>query len=120
MLFRSPGGIAEEIIIVTNKQTIKVITEHNIRYVLNNGVSKINRQDGSEIASPNLLPSGFFILNTVKEDKKVTGYSLTGGGFGHGVGMSQNGARSMAKAGYNSNQILSFFYEGCTLRNIYE
>ena len=117
---RGPGGIAEELIIVTNKQTIKVITEHNIRYVLNDGVSKINRQDGSEIASPNILPSGFFILNMVKEDKEITGYSLTGGGFGHGVGMSQNGARSMAKAGYNSDEILGFFYEGCFLRNIYE
>ncbi len=117
---RGPGGIAEELIIVTNKQTIKVITEHNIRYVLNDGVSKINRQDGSEIASPSILPSGFFILNIVKEDKKITGYSLTGGGFGHGVGMSQNGARSMAKAGYTSDEILGFFYEGCILRNIYE
>ncbi len=116
---RGRGGIADELVIETKSQQIKVISEHNIRYVLNDGKSKIIRQDGSKIASPNLLPSGFFVINTGKENQSVVGYTLTGGGFGHGVGMSQNGARAMAGDGYSAREMLQFFYEGCQVRGIY-
>lgn len=50
----------------------------------------------------------------------MVGYNLTGGGFGHGVGMSQNGARSMAAEGYGAEEILRFFYEGCSVKEIYD
>ncbi len=117
---RGSGGVADELIIETKEHTYKIISEHNIRYVLNDGESKVLRQDGSQAASPNLLPSGFFVITTGKEKGNVVGYSLTGGGFGHGVGMSQNGAKEMAKHGYSAQDILLFFYDGCYLDNIYD
>ncbi len=117
---RGSGGVADELVIETDTQKIKVISEHNIRYVLNDGETKVVRQDGSSVASPNLLPSGFFVITTGKEDGNVVEYSLTGGGFGHGVGMSQNGAKEMAKSGYTAEEILLYFYEGCRIENIYE
>ena len=40
---------------------------------------------------------------------------LDGKGFGHGVGLSQWGARYMAEAGQDHAQILSTFYPGTTL-----
>lgn len=116
---RGSGGVAEELILETDKHTFKVVTEHNIRAVLNDGTAKIKRQDGSEIASPTLLPSAFFVLEAGKEKENVVGYTLTGGGYGHGVGMSQNGARSMAKDGYLAEEILSFFYDGCRVEAVY-
>ena len=67
-----------------------------------------------------LLPSGFFIISAGKEDGNVVGYSLSGGGFGHGVGMSQNGAKEMAKQGWTAWDILMYFYEDCILKCIYE
>ena len=117
---RGSGGIADELILETAEHTYKVISEHNIRYVLNNGESKIVRQDGSEVASNTLLPSAFFIMNVGKEGESVIGYTLSGGGYGHGVGMSQNGAKNMAQSGYTSDQILTFFYEECAVKNVYE
>ena len=36
--------------------------------------------------------------------------SVSGGGFGHGIGMSQNGANEMAKKGKNCEEILSLFF----------
>lgn len=117
---RGPGGVAEELVIVAEVGTYKVISEHNIRYVLNDGVSQIERQDGSRVASPTLLPSGFFMIATGKENGNVVAYTLAGGGFGHGVGMSQNGARQMAQSGFSSREILLFFFEGCELKNVYE
>ncbi len=38
------------------------------------------------------------------------GLSVTGDGWGHGVGMSQYGARALASAGYDFGQILVFYY----------
>lgn len=117
---RGSGGVADELIIETVGNTYKVISEHNIRYVLNDGESKVCRQDGSEFASPNLLPSGFFVITTGIKNGNVVGYTLVGGGFGHGVGMSQNGAKEMAKAGYSAEEILLYFYDGCYLQKMYE
>lgn len=116
---RGAGGVAEELIIEAKNGTYKVISEHNIRYVLNDGTSKVKRQDGSQVASPNLLPSGFFVIATSKEKGNVVAYTLAGGGFGHGVGMSQNGARQMALSGFTARDILLFFYEYCDINNIF-
>ncbi|MBR1754423.1 SpoIID/LytB domain-containing protein [bacterium] len=37
---------------------------------------------------------------------------------GHGVGMSQHGANNLAKSGYNSYQILQYFYKGVKFAKI--
>ncbi len=37
-------------------------------------------------------------------------FTVTGSGWGHGVGMSQYGARAMAEAGRSHQQILDFYY----------
>ena len=39
-------------------------------------------------------------------------------GYGHGVGMSQTGADSMAKAGKNYEEIIKHFYTGVEISNI--
>ena len=117
---RGPGGVADELVIQAEHGTYKVISEHNIRYVLNDGKSSVLRQDGKKAASANLLPSAFFVISTGKEDGNVVGYSLSGGGFGHGVGMSQNGAKEMARSGWNAGDILQYFYENCITKCIYE
>jgi len=40
---------------------------------------------------------------------------VTGGGFGHGVGMSQEGALGYAEHGYSYTQILAHYYSGTAL-----
>ena len=40
-----------------------------------------------------------------------TTFSFHGSGYGHGVGLSQMGARSMALAGKTSNEILQYYYK---------
>lgn len=117
---RGAGGVADELVIEAEYGTYKVISEHNIRYVLNDGKTKVLRQDGKSVASASILPSGFFVISTGKENGSVVGYSLSGGGFGHGVGMSQNGAKEMAKCGWTARDILAYFYEDCIMKCIYE
>lgn len=44
-------------------------------------------------------------------------FTFSGRGWGHGVGMSQYGARGRAAAGHSYNQILNFYYPGTQLTN---
>lgn len=46
---------------------------------------------------------------------KITGWTISGRGFGHNVGLSQWGAYAMAAQGYSYDQILQFYYPGTTL-----
>ncbi len=115
---RKEGGVIDEILIETDKGTYKVISEYNIRYVLNQGGDVI-RQDGSPYTSNALLPSAYLIIDVVKEDKNVIGYTIIGGGYGHGVGMSQNGARAMGLAHEDCESILSFYFQGSQLNKLY-
>jgi stage II sporulation protein D len=45
-----------------------------------------------------------------------TQYSFTGKGWGHAVGMSQDGAIGYAKAGYTYQQIIEHYYPGTTIK----
>jgi len=45
----------------------------------------------------------------------VPTFSFSGSGLGHGVGMSQEGAMGMAKAGKNATTIMATYYAGTTL-----
>ncbi len=113
---RGPGGVADEMLITGSRAVIKVISEHNIRRILCDGISKVTRQDGSSVSAKTLLPSGFFVIETGKSGEDVVGYSLTGGGYGHGVGMSQNGAKEMGSLGYSYQEILKNFFTDCEVR----
>jgi SpoIID/LytB domain protein len=41
-------------------------------------------------------------------------FTVTARRYGHGIGMSQRGAMYMGRQGYTYDQILGFYYEGCT------
>ena len=47
--------------------------------------------------------------------KEVIGFEAWGGGWGHGVGLSQTGAVGMAEKGYTYDEILKYYYQGITL-----
>ena len=119
ILSRNAGGNAARLLIKGTEGTYLVQTEYNIRYLLANGHHCATKQDGSEAEVNTLLPSAFFVLETGKEGETVVGYSIIGGGYGHGIGMSQNGARHMALSGLQAEEILAFFYEGSHVENVY-
>jgi len=54
----------------------------------------------------------FFIDKQRTRNGDVEAWVLTGGGWGHGVGLCQVGAYGMAMAGYDYLAILSHFYPG--------
>ncbi len=50
--------------------------------------------------------------NTTVVSANPTEYTFTGRGYGHAVGMSQEGAKGMANAGFTFDQILMHYYSG--------
>ena len=115
---RSSGGAAQELLIESENGQVRIQSEYSIRYVLCDGKTQAVRQDGSAAAVTSLLPSSFFQVSTFKTDGFMIGYTLIGGGYGHGIGMSQNGAKHMAEASVSAEEILAFFYKGCQLKMI--
>ena len=51
----------------------------------------------------------------VKVEHKGDQFVFAGGGFGHGVGLSQWGAKAMAAKGFNAKDILAFYYHGAEI-----
>lgn len=45
-------------------------------------------------------------------------YTFEGSGWGHGVGMSQYGARAQARSGWSADQIINYYYAGVTVRPV--
>jgi len=120
VLKRETGGIISELLITGSKNTIKVKTEYNIRVFLAPTNSIVIRKDLSEVGDLSLLPSAFFVVDEKKEGGKLLSISLLGGGYGHGVGMSQNGVKALADTGKEYEEIITYFYEGTEMGFIYE
>ena len=66
---------------------------------------------GEQIRSAFGLRSPAF---TVKAEKDAITFTVTG--YGHGVGMSQNGADYLAEKGYTYDKILAHYYQGAQIK----
>ena len=60
----------------------------------------------------------FYVDAAIEKNKALKGFIFTGGGFGHGVGMSQYGSYSLGKLGWSSDRILGFYFPGTQLQPI--
>jgi len=78
------------------------------------GVLEIDKNEVRSAFEPPL--STFFYLEPIEDaNKTLQGYAFIGGGFGHGVGLSQYGSYNLAKIGWSGEQILSFYYPGAKI-----
>lgn len=103
---RGPGDVALQIVASGDAGSVTVDTENKIRGALGGSGYTITKNDGSTSQSTALLPSAFFTI-----EKSGDNFVISGGGFGHGIGMSQNGANEMAKQGADYREILQMFYK---------
>ena len=108
---RGAGDVALELTVKGSQNSATIKTENKIRTALGGTGYNIEKQDGSIVKSTKLLPSAFFTIAKSGEN-----YIIEGGGYGHGIGMSQNGANEMAKTGKTYRDILQFFYQGAKVK----
>lgn len=106
---RLSGGVVDEIEICGSLQTICIQHQTAIRTILGDAARlyENNTDNGASVSESSLFPSAFFCIDT-EEDTFV----IYGGGNGHGIGLTQNGAYRMAEAGMDYKSILQKFYVG--------
>ena len=115
------GGAVLTLQYATDQGEKELHSEYDIRSLLAPRGAAITRQDGSEVQGGTLLPSAYFTLEEQTDEAgNFTGCRIRGGGYGHGVGMSQNGAKGMAESGKNYQEILTYFYKDVEIGNINE
>ena len=120
---RGEGGNIMEILVTGTEATALIITEFNIRSLLAPTNSEqtviLNRWDGSTVSNFTMLPSSFFTIERLTgHNGEIQQVRFIGGGFGHGAGMSQYGARGMISRGYSYIDVLQRFYYGTNVVNI--
>ena len=111
---RGSSGALLAVKITYEKGSALVRTEYNIRKVLGACAGNLVCADGTEQTDVTMLPSAFFAITKQGDGGMV----LYGGGYGHGLGMSQNAANGMAKAGMNYEEILQYFYNDVKLETM--
>jgi stage II sporulation protein D len=107
VLERGPSGRVLKIEYVTENGTF-TSTRNGIR----SSLKFVNASGGLS----NFLSTLFFI-EPVRDPRtqELAGFKAYGGGFGHGVGMSQTGAVGMAEKGKSYEEILKHYYQGIEL-----
>lgn len=105
---RVGGGAAVSVTVTGTQATVRVESESCIRSLFGvSGVQMVTNTGTTAMAS---LPSTFCIFRKTYTDGSLSGFEIIGGGYGHGIGMSQNAVNVMAQENMNYIQILQFFY----------
>lgn len=109
----SRGGILD---IITEEDNETNETSNEINYEMGSISNKyVITDDGTEKLSKEKLAfissKGVSIVDTNSEQ-----YNFEGRGWGHGIGMSQYGAKQMAEEGYTYDEILKHYYTGVTIK----
>ena len=115
---REKSGMVAAIKITGGKATVQVASVQAIRMLLAPVYDTVIKMDKSTSSGLTMLPSGFFYI----EDESGANGSFTvcGGGFGHGIGLSQYGANEMARQGYGYDVILEHYFQHLQLKHIYQ
>lgn len=126
VLRRGEGGNMMELEISTTRGIFKIIKEYTIRQALEpiNYLSESPMEllchDGSIRENFPLLPSAFAYVDFNRDSEgNVDVLSIYGGGYGHGVGMSQYGAYGLTLLGKTWQEIISHYYPGSELNSLH-
>jgi SpoIID/LytB domain protein len=74
---------------------------------------------GKELLIRKSLSESHLYSSAFVVDKTQDGFTLTGAGWGHGVGLCQIGAAVMATTGYDYRSILMHYFSGSQLNKQY-
>lgn len=112
---RGCGGVVAALMVEGSKETCIVKGENAVRSLMGNNKCAIITQS-REIYN-DILPSAFCIFKPVYDNGTLVSYEITGGGYGHGIGMSQNAVKKMSET-MDYTDILKFFYNNIEIKNI--
>ena len=127
VLKRGEGGNIMELEITTTHGIFRIVKEYNIREALKpvnflSGGSpmELKCHDGTVQKDFPLLPSAFAYIDFQRDSEgNIRDIIIKGGGYGHGVGMSQYGTYGLTLMGKGWQEIIEHYYPGSQLKNIY-
>jgi len=103
-LERGPSGRIHKLKIEGSKRVVVVGKELEIRRWL----------------SPSHLLSSAFVVSAERTATgEISRFILSGGGWGHGVGLCQIGAAVMATEGFKAEEILAHYFTGAQIQKLY-
>ncbi len=80
-----------------------------------NSIASVRLRKDSILLGLRATYSLLFTIDPIHRGGTLTGYTFSGGGLGHGVGMSQYGSYHLARLGYSAENILQFYYPGTAI-----
>ena len=113
---RGQGGNVLEMTIVADTGTYKIEKETNIKRLFRSSDLQITSLYGNILRDVmdkpvTTLPSGFFVVDKELSNGIIKSITVYGGGFGHGVGMSQFGVIGLVRLNKTYKNILTTFYK---------
>ena len=111
---RNEAGYVTAIELQFANGNILLRNENEIRSVLGMYLEQTFLNDETVRNELTMLPSACFEVVETSEGKIV----LQGGGYGHGIGMSQYGAKAMAEAGFDYRAIIGYYYENVVVSEL--
>lgn len=103
------GGASTTLSAITRRLTWIKVSMADARIVRRSGTSSLSGASSVSIRSRTST-------NTVPLTSGPVTYTFNGRGWGHGVGMSQWGAKGMGDAGFTYDQILKHYYTGIEIK----
>jgi len=92
-----------------------------LTWVALQGDGAIRSMFSKQLGSKTALPSSLFVVTPhVNAQGVTTGWTFTGAGWGHGVGLCQRGAQNHAREGWDARRILAWYYRGVEIRQLKE
>ncbi len=114
------GNFSMEDIFIYNMSNGNIVKQSidNATVLSSEGLSTLDATDVSKGIKVTDGSNNYEISNKMQSNNSdnVGKYVFSGKGWGHGVGMSQWGAKKMAELGYNYVQILEYYYTGAKVK----
>ncbi len=110
---KNKSGYITELKLIYEKKTITLTKENDMRVTLGEYQLDVTMNDGSVRTDLSFVPSANFDIKQEEEGILI----LSGGGYGHGIGLSQNGAKLLANKGFGYKDIISYYYKEVVVKN---
>lgn len=111
---RNAAGYVTNLELTYEDKVVNYRNENTIRTVLGHYLEETILNDESIRSNMSMIPSACFEVVETSDGKVV----LRGGGFGHGIGMSQYGAKAMAEAGFGYRDIIGYYYTNVVVKEL--
>ena len=116
---RGRSGYVNQLLIEGTEGAVRIERPGTVRALLGDTELIYTKQNGTTSTGKAILPSASIVLEEEKEGDILKGWKIKGGGYGHGVGMSQTAAKTLAGQGKNYHEILQYFYPSTELTQSY-